>query len=80
MTDYKGVVDNVKDKQKILNLSTIKPRVKFYCDGCLHDEGVRSLNFYEMFGHLPLARLQSISLMNYFISNSVSKGGFNEKT
>jgi len=45
----------------------MKPKIKFYNDGSLHDEGFDSLKFYEVFGFLPLNKQQSKDLMKKFL-------------
>jgi len=45
----------------------MKPRVKFYSDGSLHEDGRNSLNFYEIFGYFPLNDEQTQCLMIKFL-------------
>jgi len=45
----------------------MKPRIKFYNDGSIHDEGFNSLKFYDVFGVLPLNKKQSKDLMKSFL-------------
>ncbi len=45
----------------------MKPKLKFYNNGSLHNEGLNSLKFYEVFGFLPLNKQQSKDLMKKFL-------------
>lgn len=41
----------------------MKPKLKFYSDGSIHDDGFNSLKYYELFGHFPLNKEQTKELM-----------------